>query len=70
VALVISGDTQALLYANLGDVVLQVERGLCILGHCSHALVEVWALGVRYSLKALLPHGVSLIVKQRAKCSF
>jgi hypothetical protein len=65
--LIISIHTHALLYDNLGGLVLQVERGLCILGHCSHACMEVQALGIRYGLKALLPHRVSLIAKQEER---
>jgi hypothetical protein len=67
VALIISGHTQALLYDNLGGVVLQVEPGLCILDHRSHAYMEVWALSIEYDLKALLPHGVSLIAKREER---
>jgi hypothetical protein len=47
--------------------VLQVERGLCILGHHSHAYVEVRALRVGHGLKALLPHRVSLIAKREER---
>jgi hypothetical protein len=61
VALVISGHTQALLDDSPGGDVLHVEQVLCILSHHSHAHMEERALGVRYGLKALLPHGVSLI---------
>jgi hypothetical protein len=47
--------------------VLQVKRVLCILGHRSHAYMEVWALGDGYDLKALLPHGVSQIASQEER---
>jgi hypothetical protein len=43
---------------------LQVEQVLHILGHRSHAGVEVRALEVGHSLKALLPHGIFLILNQ------
>jgi hypothetical protein len=47
--------------------VLQVERVLSILGHCSQACMEVRTLGVGYGLKALLPHGVPLIANQKER---
>jgi hypothetical protein len=67
VVLFISGHTQTLLDNNHGSVVLQVEWVLHILGHNSHAGVEVWALRVGYSLKALLPHRVSPIANQKKR---
>jgi hypothetical protein len=65
VALIISGHTQALLDNSPCASVLQVEQVLRILGPHNHAYVEVRTLGVGYGLKALLPHGVSLIVNQK-----
>jgi hypothetical protein len=65
VALIISGHTQALLDDGPGGGVLQVKGVLHILGHHGCACVEVRALGVRYDLKALLPHGVSPIVSRK-----
>jgi hypothetical protein len=67
VALFISCHTQALLDDSPGSGVLQVERVLSILGHCSHAYVEVKTLRIGYGLKALLPHGVSLVVNRKER---
>jgi hypothetical protein len=58
VVLFVSSHTQTLLDDGPGSGVLQVERVLSILGHYSQAYMEVGTLGVRYGLKALLPHGV------------
>jgi hypothetical protein len=41
--------------------VLQVEQVLHILGHRSHAAIEVRAVEVRHVLQVLLPHGIFLI---------
>jgi hypothetical protein len=60
-----SNDT--LLHDSYGGVVLQVEQVLRILGHRSHANIEVRALEVRHSLKALLPHGIFLILNQEKR---
>jgi hypothetical protein len=49
--------------------VLQVERVSHILSHSSHTGVEVRALRVGYGLKVLLPHGVSLIVRNQVVSS-
>jgi hypothetical protein len=65
VALFISSHTQALLDDGPRSGVLQVERVLSILDHCSQACVEVRTLRVGYGLKALMPHGVSLIVNRK-----
>jgi hypothetical protein len=40
----------------------QVGQVLHVLGHCSHADIEVRALKVGHGLKVLLPHGVFLIL--------
>jgi hypothetical protein len=65
VALFISSHTQALLDDGPGSGVLQVERVLSILSHCSQACMEVRTLRVGYGLNALLPHGVPLIVNRK-----
>jgi hypothetical protein len=44
--------------------VLQVEQVLHVLGHLSHIGMLVGALGVGHGHKALLPHGVLLIMNQ------
>jgi hypothetical protein len=51
------GQLQTLLDDDPGDAVLQVEHVLCVFGQCSHAGMEVRALGVRHGLEVLLPHG-------------
>jgi hypothetical protein len=65
VALFIRNHTHALLDDGPVGGVLQVKRLLSILSHCSQACVEVRTLRVGYGLKALLPHGVSLIANQK-----
>jgi hypothetical protein len=65
VALFISSHTQALLDDGPGGGVLQVERVLSILSHCSQAYIEVRTLGVGYGLKVLLPHGVPWIANRK-----
>jgi hypothetical protein len=58
VALFISSHTQALLDDGPDSGVLQVERVLSILSHCSLVCMEVRTLRVGYGLMALLPHMV------------
>jgi hypothetical protein len=61
VVLIICGQTHTLLHDNPGNVMLQVEQVLHILGHHSHAGAKLMALEVRHGLKALLPHGIFMI---------
>jgi hypothetical protein len=56
------GHPQTLLYDGLDGVALQVEHVLCILGHRSHAGMEVRILWVAHILKTLPPHGLLLLV--------
>jgi hypothetical protein len=62
--LLVCGQPQTLLDDGPGCVVLQVEQVLCILGHLSHTVMEVGALGAGHSHKALVPHGVFLIMNR------
>jgi hypothetical protein len=64
VVLIICGQTHTLLHDNPGNVMLQVEQVLRILGHHSHAGAKLMALEVRHGLKALLPHGIFMIPNQ------
>jgi hypothetical protein len=48
--LIIRGQMHTLLHDDFGGVMLQVEQVLGVLGHRSHAGVEVWALKVGHSL--------------------
>jgi hypothetical protein len=63
----VSGQSQTLLDDSPGVVVLQVEQVLSVLGHLSHTGKDVGALGVRQGHKALLPHGVLLIVDREER---
>jgi hypothetical protein len=56
------GHPQTLLNDSLDGVPLQVEHVLRVLGHRSHASVEVRTLWVGHILKALPPHGLLLLV--------
>jgi hypothetical protein len=51
-----------LLHDGSGGVMLQVEQVLDVLGHRSHAGVEVRILEVGHDLKAMLPHKIFLIL--------
>jgi hypothetical protein len=64
VVLIVCSQTHARLHDSLGGVMLLVEQVLRVLGHRSHAGAEVRALEIRHSLKALLPHGIFLILNQ------
>jgi hypothetical protein len=44
---------------------LQVKHVLCIPSQCSHASVEVRALGVGHGLKTLLPHRILLVTDRK-----
>jgi hypothetical protein len=57
----VCGQMHTLLHDSSGGVVLQVEQVLRILGHRSHAAIEVRAVEVRHGLQVLLPHGIFLI---------
>jgi hypothetical protein len=46
---------------------LQVKQVLRIPSQCSHASVEVGPLEVGHSLKALLPHGILLVVDRKER---
>jgi hypothetical protein len=59
-------DVYATAYLS-GGVVLKVEQVLHVPGQRSHPSVEVRALEVGHSLKALLPHGVLLIPNQEKR---
>jgi hypothetical protein len=50
--------------ANAG---LQVKHVLRIPGQCSHASVEVGALGVGHDLKMLVPHRILLVTDQKER---
>jgi hypothetical protein len=65
--LLVHRQMHTLLPSHPGGVVLKVEQVLCIPGQQCHPSVEVRALKVRHGLKALLPHGVPLILNQE-KC--
>jgi hypothetical protein len=65
--LVICDHTQVLLDDSPGGGMLQVKRVLRILSHRSHATVQVRTLGVEHGLKALPPHGISLIASQEER---
>jgi hypothetical protein len=67
VALLISGHAETLLNDCHVSAVLQVEQNLGILSHRSHACVVMWTLVVRYGLKMLLPHQISLVAKQKGR---
>jgi hypothetical protein len=58
---------QTLLDDAPDGVVLQVEHVLRVLSQHSHASVEVRALGVRHSLKTLLPHRILLVMNQEER---
>jgi hypothetical protein len=61
---ILCGQMHTLLHDSSGCVVLQVQQVLHVLGHCSHAGIEVGALEVRHGLKVLLPHGIFLILNK------
>jgi hypothetical protein len=63
----VCGQPQMLLDDGPGDVVLQVEQVLRVLGHLSHTGMEVGALGVGHGHKALLPHRFLLIMNQEER---
>jgi hypothetical protein len=46
---------------------LQVKHVLRVPSQCSHASVEVGPLGVGHTLKALLPHGILLVVDRKER---
>jgi hypothetical protein len=50
--------------ANAG---LQVKHVLRVPSQCSHASMEVGALGVGHGLKALLPHRIHLVVDRKER---
>jgi hypothetical protein len=56
-----------LLHDGSGGVVLQVEQVLHVLGHQSHAAIEVRALEFRHGRQVLLPHGIFLIPNQEKR---
>jgi hypothetical protein len=58
------GHPQTLLDDDPGGVPLQVKHVLRILGHRSHAGVEVRTLWVGHVLKTLPPHGLLLLADQ------
>jgi hypothetical protein len=62
--LIVCDQMHTLLHDGSCSVMLQVEQVLGVLGHRSHADVEVQALEVRHGLNALLPHWVFLILNQ------
>jgi hypothetical protein len=59
------GQPQTLLDDGLDGVPLQVEHVFRVLGHRSHADVEVRTLWVSHGLKTLPPHGLLLLVNQK-----
>jgi hypothetical protein len=61
------GHPQTLLDDDLDGVPLQVEHVLCVLGHRSHAGVEVRTLWVGHVLKMLPPHGLLLPTDQEQR---
>jgi hypothetical protein len=67
VVLLTSCYAETLLNDYRASVVLQVEQALGILSHRSHACMVMWTLGVGYGLKMLLPHGISLVAKQKER---
>jgi hypothetical protein len=70
--LLVRHQTRMLLHACPGGVVQKVEQVLRVPGQRSHPSVEVRALEVRHSHKALLPYGVLLIPnreKRARQCS-
>jgi hypothetical protein len=67
VVLIVCGQMHTLLHDSPGGVMLQVEQVLRILGHRNHVGAEVRALEVRHGLKALLPHGVFLILNREKR---
>jgi hypothetical protein len=58
------GHPQTLPDDGLDGVPLQVEHVLCVLGHHSHAGVEVRTLWVGHVQKTLPPHGLLLLADQ------
>jgi hypothetical protein len=64
VVFIVCSQTHTLLHDSPGGVMLQVEQVLRILGHHSHANIEVRTLKVRHGVKVLLPHGVFLILNR------
>jgi hypothetical protein len=63
----ICGQPQTLLDDSPSGVVLQVEQVCCVLGHLSHANMEVGTLEVGHGLKALLPYRVLLIMNREER---
>jgi hypothetical protein len=63
----VCGQPQMLLDDGLSSAVLQVQQVLHVPGHLSHTGVEVRALRVGHGHKALLPHGVLLIMNQEER---
>jgi hypothetical protein len=61
------GHPQTLLDDGLDGVPLQVEHVLHVLGHRSHAGVEVRTLWVGHVLKTLPPHGLLLLVDREQR---
>jgi hypothetical protein len=46
---------------------LQLKHVPRVPGQCSHARVEVGPLGVGHGLKALLPHGILLVMDRKER---
>jgi hypothetical protein len=65
--LLVCGQPQTLLDDGPVGIVLQVEQVLCVHGHLSHTGMEVGALRVGHSHKALLPHRVLLITNREER---
>jgi hypothetical protein len=65
--LLVRRQTCMLLRSYPGGFVLEVEQVLRIPGQQSHPDMEVRALEVKHSLKALLPYGVLLIPNQEKR---
>jgi hypothetical protein len=61
----VCGQPQTLLDDGPDGFVLHVEHVLYVLGHRRHTNMEVGGLGVRHSLKTLLPYGVLLVTNQQ-----
>jgi hypothetical protein len=61
VVLIVCDQMHTLVHDGSSGVMLQVEQVLHVLGHHSHADVDVRTLEVGHDRKVLLPHGIFLI---------
>jgi hypothetical protein len=67
VAHIVCNQMHTLLYDSPSSLMPEAEQVLHVLGHHSHAGIEVRVPKVRHGLKALLPHGVFLVPNQEKR---